>query len=589
MSDDELPKTRAPDLPKANKKAFSKRRPNLSALIAPVDTDRKLSEVVEVKDRDKPDTIAPEHIERLMSDMDTNNNGFVERDEFRMYIRRKGWPVSDEKADQMFDEANTNGDGRLDFRELQGAASGKFKRRIHKNEWFTFLSQVAEQLSGAQNVFELPVDPSLQVPIEDAADMAPNVLTFRPARFTNGEVTPGSADSRLPRGAKARTFVVAGKPSARPDAAVAIATLDSFDDAGGSSIREANLAAVEKAINHKMLSKVVMSDRAEVRALFAAAQSPPGAEPRRAFDMSAALGRSMAPLLGSHYAVSFESNAAFDTALRGIHERSERTGTWPTAREPRDAASARLGAPPPPRPLLEQVEATRPKPASVTRQHYVPSTRDTLVLRPSGLISGGIDGERGWVAGRLATNEGLTPSLFELDAARGREEAAEARAARLAHEAAAFSTTSLLHKPLQPPELRARDARAVRAGGDVDSVLPASAVGDSMNGKPAAHVFRDEPARSGRTLLDGRPDFDLVSRVRHAGAAALSAHGGGAASGRAQRAIDTENDQPSAAVKARSGLIGGQWAEGGRLPPAAAALHASRTLGQTKSLRAGYH
>jgi hypothetical protein len=216
MADDELPLTRAPDVPKVTKSPFIKQRPTLSSLIAnvapePIDT---LSETVEVKNRDKPEKISAEHVERLISEMDDNKNGFVEREEFRSFVRRKGWPVSDEKADQMFDEADSNGDGRLDFNELQAAASIKLSKRVQKNEWFTFLSQVAEQLS--EHVFEQPSGPAQPLPTDSAMSSAPNVLSFRPTRFGESstvaavDATAEVVDTKA-RPAKGRMFVAPAK------------------------------------------------------------------------------------------------------------------------------------------------------------------------------------------------------------------------------------------------------------------------------------------------------------------------------------------------------------------------------------------
>ena len=232
MSEDELPLTRAPDLPKVTKTPFIKERPTLSSLIATAapDPNGTLSETVEVKNRDKPETISAAHVERLMAEMDENHNGFVEHEAFRAFVRRKGWPVSDEKVDQMFDEADSNGDGKLDFHELQTAGSSKHSKRIQKNEWFTFLSQVAEQLS--ENVFESasPAAPLMfgapELPaVESAPPAAVNVLSFRPARFVEGgaavaaaEAPAEAVDAKARPSAKGRMFVPPANKQAGPGA-----------------------------------------------------------------------------------------------------------------------------------------------------------------------------------------------------------------------------------------------------------------------------------------------------------------------------------------------------------------------------------
>ncbi|KAJ1633591.1 hypothetical protein T492DRAFT_1142691 [Pavlovales sp. CCMP2436] len=139
MEIQEAPLTRAESVVPPKKKPFSRTNPTLQALVMPAGPT-KLSDAIERKDREKPDTIATEHIESLLAEMDDDNTGYVERGQFRRYVKRKGWPISDDKIDEMFDEADGNGDGRLDFLELQAAASGRFKKRIHKHEWFNFLS-----------------------------------------------------------------------------------------------------------------------------------------------------------------------------------------------------------------------------------------------------------------------------------------------------------------------------------------------------------------------------------------------------------------------------------------------------------------
>jgi hypothetical protein len=176
----------------------------------------------------------------------------VDRDDFRRYVRKMGWPLTSDKVDAMFNEADGDGDGRLDFRELSQAASGRFARRIHKNEWFSFLSTVAEMLSGTQNVFELPIDPPMQVDIEDAHDMAPDILTYRPQRFggipeaterSPGAVASPDSAARGPRPPRERMFVVPPKASAKPNMAIAIATLDTFAPTGAlGGLRTINLA-----------------------------------------------------------------------------------------------------------------------------------------------------------------------------------------------------------------------------------------------------------------------------------------------------------------------------------------------------------
>jgi hypothetical protein len=75
MDDEDIvPLTRAPPPPKGNKKPFSKAHPSLHSLVVSTGPT-KLSEAVERHDRDKPNTIAPEHVEKLLAEMDVNNNG----------------------------------------------------------------------------------------------------------------------------------------------------------------------------------------------------------------------------------------------------------------------------------------------------------------------------------------------------------------------------------------------------------------------------------------------------------------------------------------------------------------------------------
>ncbi|KAG8458214.1 hypothetical protein KFE25_001506 [Diacronema lutheri] len=587
-------RTRAPDPTPVKKKPFSKRSPSLRSLMTiPAEPTGLSDKTVERKDRDKPDTIAAEHVEKLLEDMDENNNGVVERDEFRRYVKRMEWPLTDEKIDAMFTEADGNGDGRLDFRELSAAASGRFKQRVHKQEWFSFLSTVAEMLAGTQNVFELPIDPPMQVEVQDGADMAPDILTYRPRRFSVGEPpsdrSPGSRrpDSSTAKSHAARDqlFVVPPKASAKPNAAVAIATLDSFAPIGGGrgarpvrqSAQAAMAAIAAMAINQEIESKVSLSDRAEVRQFY----PPPERDdsPRRAFDMSAALGRSMAPVLGSRYAVSFESTRTFDAAVRGQHERSERASSWP---EPRPAHTRdALPHAPPPRQLRELVGATRT--GTAAGDHYVPATRDTTAVRRDGVMRGGIDDEtQPWQPLRLAVNEGITPSLELLERRRTGGRPIAHAAERVAADARArlgFTLTSLLHKPLSPQQMRALAAADKRrADGSVEWAPPRPI--DLLNGKPSAHAFRDEPLVTARVLdASGAPDMRLGTRPPPTAQFARETLRGG----EPLRLQLTQNVHPASTTKAPSGLIRGEWTEHGRTRSAGARAPAGEAGGGARA------
>lgn len=315
-----------------------------------------------------------------------------------------------------------------------------------------------------------------------------------------------------------------------------------------------------QAINRQMESKVSISEKAEVRQFY----PPPekDASPRRAFDMSAALGRSMAPLLGSHHAVTFESTAVYETAVRALRERSDRASSWPHARK---------GEPAAPRPKTKQLRDLRAemRERHVVGEHYVPCVKDTLIVRRDGLLRGGIDDEtRPWMPVQLATNEGLTPSLELLQRRRtgGRaltgaaaHAGPEARAAAEQREREGFSKRSLLFKPQSAQEMRAAAATELRSGG-TDEPAETNAR-DWLNGKPSAYSFRGEDVAVGRMLDSGKRDMDLVSRPPPSGTFVRETMRGGV---HPMRLLLTENEGPSAPTKARSGTIRGQWAEDGR-------------------------
>lgn len=305
---DEAVRTRAPNPQPVRRKPFSKAHPSFRSLLIIPGPSTGLSDAVERRDRNKPDTIAPEHVEKLLADMDEENNGvratklyslrspaslanhspayphaafarapgtpaqYVERASFRRYVKRMGWPLPEDKIDAMFDEADNDGDGRLNYFELQAAASGRFKQRIHKHDWFNFLSTVAEMLSGTQNVFELPIDPPMQVEVQDGADMAPEILTYRPRRFGGDVPSERSPGARQPQmdaaggggnwgkpgqalAPRERLFVVPPKASAKPNTAVAIAPLDSFAPVAGAmglrTIGEAEEARAQQQQPHQ--------------------------------------------------------------------------------------------------------------------------------------------------------------------------------------------------------------------------------------------------------------------------------------------------------------------------------------------------
>lgn len=329
-----------------------------------------------------------------------------------------------------------------------------------------------------------------------------------------------------------------------------------------------------------MQSTTALSERAEVRALM----PPPtrDASPKRAFDAAAALGRPRGGLLGAaQRAVSLESSSAFDSAVRALHERSARVGAWPHARAPgaRPGPAERAPAQKSVRDLLA---ATRERASPL--EHYAPAVRNTMAVRRDGLMRGAIEEEgRPWQPVQLAMNEGLTPSAELLERRRpgGRAAAsAEDRAAVDALERTGFTRSSLRHRALPPQDLRALAATERLRGSD--GRAPDARSSDWLNGKPSAHAFRDEPARSGRTLEGGKADMDLVSRPAPSGQFVPATLRGGPLPMRLQM---TENAHPASRAGAEAArgaaAAAAEGAGSGRADGAGGAIAGGRSTRST--------
>lgn len=58
-------------------------------------------------------------IEQVFSEIDTNNNGFLEPEEIRTLMSRAEVVITDEELDSMIQRADTNGDGQIDIQEFK--------------------------------------------------------------------------------------------------------------------------------------------------------------------------------------------------------------------------------------------------------------------------------------------------------------------------------------------------------------------------------------------------------------------------------------------------------------------------------------
>lgn len=401
---------------------------------------------------------------------------FIERREFQAYVRRVGWPVTDYEVKKMFDEADKNGDGRLDFAELRAASSGRFKSRVHRHEWVGFITRVCERLAGVydQPLFEPAFEAPQQVEISDAHQREQDILTYAPTtyarRSTPSMRSPGSRGYAASGGSRStRMSVVRSREGERSMPSIPLPTLDSFSpqatamtglNAGARNPAEkvralsahppaacraraaagATHAGVKtqrwltphaplppralpralargdprrahaQRINLLLRDQLHVTHKPEFRHVW-----PPKVDhlktPRREYDHRFPVGRSTAPVARSRVVSHFESSEAYTSGARAQQARSEHALSWPRTRPP-PRREEDLNRPPAVAQLKQLVEATRPKPSSVTRQHYVERRPDTLVLRQDGTLRGAMDDElRGWVPVQLMNNEGLSPSL----------------------------------------------------------------------------------------------------------------------------------------------------------------------------------
>ncbi|CAK8694280.1 unnamed protein product [Clavelina lepadiformis] len=62
-----------------------------------------------------------QHYENAFKVFDKDGNGFIDRDELREVVRSITGDPTEEELDKLFEEADLNGDGRIDFKEFMQA------------------------------------------------------------------------------------------------------------------------------------------------------------------------------------------------------------------------------------------------------------------------------------------------------------------------------------------------------------------------------------------------------------------------------------------------------------------------------------
>ena len=131
-----------------------------------------------------PPAIAPEHVKRLLHEMDTDLDELVRLDDLRAFVAKHKLPFGDVELRAMFDEANYARDGMLDEEQLGKAVSGKFPHRQCNDAWRRLFELTPRPMS-MRRLTELPSEQPQQQPIRASYEQEPNIMTFAPQQASS--------------------------------------------------------------------------------------------------------------------------------------------------------------------------------------------------------------------------------------------------------------------------------------------------------------------------------------------------------------------------------------------------------------------
>ena len=131
-----------------------------------------------------PPAIAPEHVKRLLHEMDTDLDELVRLDDLRAFVAKHKLPFGDVELRAMFDEANYARDGMRDEEQLGKAVIGKFPHRQCNDAWRRLFELTPRPMS-MRRLTELPSEQPQQQPIRASYEQEPNIMTFAPQQASS--------------------------------------------------------------------------------------------------------------------------------------------------------------------------------------------------------------------------------------------------------------------------------------------------------------------------------------------------------------------------------------------------------------------
>ena len=213
-----------------------------------------------------PPAIAPEHVKRLLHEMDTDLDELVRLDDLRAFVAKHKLPFGDVELRAMFDEANYARDGMLDEEQLGKAVSGKFPHRQCNDAWRRLFELTPRPMS-MRRLTELPSEQPQQQPIRASYEQEPNIMTFAPQQASSRASLSRSHRSNSPSFSDTQRLS-AGAAATRPPGSPP--TLHPFAHTAGAGER-----AEEDALNRLLRATTAPSAPSEGGAPAPAAAAPP--------------------------------------------------------------------------------------------------------------------------------------------------------------------------------------------------------------------------------------------------------------------------------------------------------------------------
>ena len=155
----------------------------------------------------KPPPVAPEHVLRVLHEMDEDLDEFITEQDVSRFVSKHNLPFSAADIASMFAEANSSQDGLMDVEQLGKAVSFKFAHRRHNEDWarlFELAPHPPPYATGGDlnRLTALSPAPLEQEPIRANFEQEPSILTFEPltntatgARWGTGTGTGASITS----------------------------------------------------------------------------------------------------------------------------------------------------------------------------------------------------------------------------------------------------------------------------------------------------------------------------------------------------------------------------------------------------------